>query len=292
MINNKWAENYFRGKFLFARKRFLNIYTITSFLLLVFMPIITWALSSQILRALFFYVYMPEFPSQQKWVSFILSSGFSSFMIDSFSILQFLMPILSVLIVSDFFRMKRGSFHHVLFRTKNYKSYVWKNIANYISTGVIIQYLSFLIVVLFGILTHPIVFNENWSRSLFGEFLGNSFSYQHPVNYFLLEGFLKYVIFSSVYALLGISISFITKKAYLYILIPIGYYFVISVVSASLAQTGGTWIYLFSPSFTLMAGSMVENIPIWMALAPLAIPIIFSICIIEYALRGSERALS
>ena len=71
-------------------------------------------------------------------------------------------------------------------------------------------------------------------RYLFVEITGWEFSNQHPVLYYLLEGFVRYVLFMSVYGLFSVALSFLTDKEYLCILIPMIYYNFLAIAVSAL----------------------------------------------------------
>lgn len=271
-----------------TRKQVFNIYTTTVFLISSLTPILCCALSSRIL----IYLVNGTKLGDTLMVNFVLGWGFSSYMINVFTILQFLLPILPAFGAGYFFALNDGFFTNAQPRCKNYSRYIWRRILISAFTCTLFIFLGFIVFMSFGLLTHPVEIDDNWTRSLFGEFFGNSFSYEHPVGYFLLEGILKYILFPFTYSLLAIALSFYVTKKYLCVLIPTGYYIIFSIFAIFLKSNlfnGSLYtspvFCIINPSATLMSGAEFENVMLYKALLPLLIPLIFSVTAILYKLK-------
>mgnify|MGYP005779534087 CR=1 FL=1 len=259
-------------------KRYINIYSLLSFLCCGALLFLSWGLSSRVFEYLIFNTRTELGGSQ---AAFEISFGFSNCMIEGFAIMQLALPLLAVFCAGSFFRLCTGYYNNAKPRIKRYHRFVGKDILKISMTASLALFGGFLTFYLFGLLTHPIVVDPNYSRSFLGDVFGNNFSWQNPALYFLLEGIYKYLLFPFVYCAFACTVYWFFRKYYLSLLLPLGYYVVLTILVTTIRpafyESGLSSIFdLFSPSRMLMMGTEGENVPFYAPLISLIPPVIAS----------------
>jgi len=214
--------------------------------------------------------------TKKEYMNFIFS--FANYPVDGFMMLQLILPVFAVMIVIPFLNAK-SLFAFSFTRVSLYKNYLVKLIFKYLFVGCSVLFLAHLIFLFIGVAILPIKEDIGVPRELFSEIFGKDFYNQHMVLYFVLEGFLKFFIFPFVYGLFAVSISFLTEKKYLCLLIPLVYFSVLAIFVSVLESVFIMDLLFLSPTYTLMSNSR-PYINGFVILAPLLPPLIFSIAVI------------
>lgn len=257
-----------------TKAKVVNKYIIISSALLIIIPFFSWAVFSEFFRAMFLWDTEPY----GKLEYFGKMNPFYLYPIHSFTLLQLILPVFPLITVIPFLRAKKLlSFSYT--RVQSYAKYTISTILKYSLTGCTALFLAYLLYLFIGVTLLPMTKDEGIPRELFSEFLGKDFYNQHMVWYFIIEGFIKYYVFSFVYGLFAISISFLTSKNHLCILVPIAYYAILAILVAVLESAFSINILFLSPTYTLMSNAR-PYINWFVIFTPLIPPVLFSTFII------------
>ncbi len=273
-------------------KKYLNMYTFIAFTACAILPILSWGLSSGVIRCLINNTRTERGGSQAE---FILSWGFSSYMIESFSILQLVLPLLAILLSFGFVRLCKGYYSNAKPRTKRFSAFVCKDILRFSLSASAALYLGFLLFCLFGAVTHPIVTDENYSRSFLNDVFGEGFAWKNPLVYYLLEGVYKYAVFPFAYCFFASSVYLFFGKSYTSIIVPTGYYIAMSVLMGTLRSPlygtiAGDFLQALRPSNMLMMGAESGNVPVLYPLISLIPPITASIIFFIKGIQNEKKS--
>lgn len=272
-------------------KKTLNLYFLIGTLICFIMLFVSWGLSSRVFEYLINNTRTELGGSQ---VEFVISWGFSNCMIDGFAIMQLVLPLLAILFSFGFIRLCNGYYTNAKPRTKRYSAVVLKDIMLISLSAAIALYLGFLLFYAFGALSHPIVIDENYSRSFLNDVFGDGFSWKNPLLYFLIEGLYKYAVFPFVYCFFACSVYLYFRKNYMSIIVPTGYYVALSVLSGTLAEPlygtfAGVLNKALRPSNMLMMGAESKNLPVWYPLISLIPPIIASTVFFVRGIQNEKK---
>lgn len=257
---------------------FLNRYLWIVFGLVTILPFLVWLISSEFLSALF--IWDVSGLADTRWEYIQMMYSFFSYMVDGYSVMQLLAPILAAIVVIPFLNLKKVM---VFFypRIQSYQKWLIKNILLYLSVACLVMYVGYLIFMSVGALMLPA---DDVDRDLFSDIFGVGFAHYHPYLYYVLEGFLRYVVFMFVYGLFSISLSFLTDKNYLCVLIPAAYFIVLSVcVSVIQGIFITNQLSFLAPTYTLVPndGFYVNTFVVLLPLIPV---FAFSLAVLGYQL--------
>lgn len=273
-------------------KKYLNRYAIISFITCAILPVLTWGLSTRFFEYLINNTRTERGGSQAE---FILSRGFSSYMIEGFAIMQLVLPLLAILFSFGFVRLCKGYYSNAKSRTKRFSAFVFKNILRFSLTAAVALYLGFLLFCIFGAVTHPIKIDENYSRSFLNDVFGEGFAWKKPLLYYPIEGIYKYAVFPFVYCFFACTVYLFFGKNYMSIIVPTGYYIAMSVLMGTLCSPlygtiAGDFLQALRPSNMLMMGAESGNIPVWYPLISLILPIIASIILFIKGMQNEKKS--
>ncbi len=218
---------------------------------------------------------------------------FDFYPMHGYTLIQLIGPVLAGISVLPVLRLKR-CMPNIYLRTEHGYRFFLKRAVAYIVYGCVLMYAAYVIFLLIGALNLPMYYTVD--RYLFVEITGWEFSHQHPVLYYLLEGFIRYVLFMSVYGLFSVALSFLTDKEYLCILIPMIYYNFLAIAVSALeglvqvitqAELRPNLLFL-APTYTVMsnARAYVNGFAIIFPLLPV---IAFSVLVIVYRIRWDHK---
>ena len=265
------------------RLLFFNRYLLLVTVITIFLPFLVWLISSEFLSALF--VWNISSTGLTRWEYIQMMYSFFAYMVDGFSVIQLLAPVLVTVAIVPFFNLKKV-LPFIYPRIKSYKKWLIKNILLYLSVACLAMYVGYLIFMMVGALLLPAI---DVDTDLFSDILGANFSHNHPYLYYLLEGFLRYVIFMFVYGLFSVSISFLTQKIYLCVLIPTAYYLILSLcISVFQGIFLTNKLSFLAPTYTLVPndGFYINTFIVVFPLIPVAV---FSIAVIVYQLYFNKE---
>lgn len=222
------------------------------------------------------------------------------------TIMNYPLPLLAIMpsIFSYNFIVEKNGFNNNAYpRIKNYKKFILNSIYTHSLLSGIYFYITFLLFLLIGMFLSAVVFVDNtiygeitresrgdawviykdyYTRSFLSDFLGEYFFNRHPIQFYLIYGFVVTFIFGTIYALFSMSISFLTNKKYLSLLIPFGYCLFGSILFMVLIND----LNFLAPFLTFTI--TIYEYPSYYALIPLIIPTIFSITVIYYKLNNGN----
>lgn len=274
-----------------AAKKFINIYTFIGAVSCPLMLLLSWGLSSRVFEYLIKNIRTELGGSQAE---FVISWGFSNCMINGFAIMQLVLPLLSILFSFSFIRLCDGYYSNAKPRATRFSALICKDILLISLSAAAALYLGFLLFYLFGAVSHPIVIDGNYNRSFLNDVFGEGFSWKNPLGYYLIEGIYKYGIFPFAYCVFACTVYFYYRKKYMSIIVPVGYYVALSVISGTLAEPlygtfAGEILKALRPSNMLMMGAESRNIPVWYPLISLIPPTIASIVFFIKGMQNEKK---
>lgn len=259
-------------------KKYINLYTVIGMISCVILLFLSWGLSSRVFEYIINDTRTELGGSQAE---FVISFGFSNYMIEGFAIMQLILPLLSIWFSFSFKRLLDGYYCNAKSRIKHFNRFVFKDILIISITASVALYLGFVLFYIFGALSHPIAIKENYSRSFLNDVFGAGFAWKKPLVYFLIEGIYKYAIFPFVYCLFSCAAKLYFEKDYMSIIVPAGYYIILSILAGVLIQPFygtaiGEFVKSLRPSNMLMMGAESIDMPFWYPLISLLPPLIAS----------------
>ena len=212
-------------------------------------------------------------------------SNFELYMVEGFAAIQIIAPLFPLLAVLGYFQTS-DLFVFSYPRTKHPQKYVTATIVKYCLAAGLVLFLYSLIYLAIGAfwLDMP---EQGVPREILSELLGTDFYYQHTVLYFVLENFVKFFLFPCVYALFGISFTFLVQKAYLCVLIPFAYFDIGAILVTVIDQLVPVDLFFLSPAYPLMWNAARYR-GIAFILFPLLLPLVFSIVVINRGLKKGD----
>ena len=264
------------------KKLFFNKYIWISAIVLFLVSVVSAVVFSNIIYNL-----------RHGWEITIQNASFDFYPMHGYTLMQIIAPVFASVSMLSFMEIKQD-FFFLSPRCKSYQGYLLKKMFQYIMIACLAMYAAYLLFLFLGAAILPIHYRID--RYLFIEWTGKNFSNEHPILYYMLEGFVRYVMFMSVYCLFAIAISFLTQKKYLYILIPLLYFDLGAIGEAALekmvqsiteAQLSPNLMFL-APTYTVMSNSR-DYISAFAIIFPLLPVLIFSLAVILYRLYFDKR---
>lgn len=246
--------------------------------------------------------------------------GFFGYAVWGFSYMQVILPLLASFIMLPYLREKR-MYNYSYTREKSYPSAVLKPMLRQLFIGCTILFLGYMVFLCIGlnwqmdphdVIRNNVIWEEGpdgstaidlWeidsegvlagkypdircNRVFMPEIFGEFFAVKNMFMYFVVDGFWKYFVFSFIYGLFSVGISFYTKKDFLCLIIPSVYYIVLDIVFSGL---GGNFT-LYAPSYTIMSGAS-EWVSIPQVIYPLLPPLLFAVFTLvrELAVKKKRR---
>ena len=273
-------------------KKYLNIYALIGAVCCPVMLFISWGLSSRMFEFLIKNTRTELGGSQAELV---VSRGFSSLMMNGSAIMQLALPLLAIVFSFGFARLCGGYYGSAKPRVRRFSSLIRRDVLLISLTAAAGLYTGFLLFCLFGVISHPIVINENYSRSFLNDIFGAGFSWKDPLGYYLIEGVYKYAILPFVYCAFACAAYWLFRKKYVCVVVPAGYYVALSVLSGTLSQplygsAAGGLLKSLRPSNMLMMGAETGNVPAWYPLISLIPPVIASAVFFVMGMQNEKKS--
>jgi hypothetical protein len=276
-----------------VKRVMFNRYVYSAIFAFFLIAFASWLLHSHVLNIAFMDTNAPDIKGHGDQVKATLMQGIfvlSGYMVDVFFATITFIPFLSALFCMNFLTEKEGFYKFAYFRMTNYKKYIRKRILIHLLYSAAVMYIVYVIILLIGMLVCQIKINPQDGTGMitsFDDIIGNQKTPQLLVMRYFLDGILKCVVAPICFGLLAISISFLTDKKYLPLIIPLAYYVLCTAFIDSLHLS-----YL-SPHLTIAFTSFTpiksQRIYSYDALIPMLPLLFFSITVIEYKLRRGER---
>lgn len=266
-------------------KRILfNRYYILTFALMILIPYLSWYFFSGYFEASFFWDLSETQWTREEYFRNIFT--FQNFVIDAFSLMQAIFPIFVGLAMIPFLQDQQ-LYPLCYLRVRSYRRFVIGNIVKHILTACAVLYFAHCVLLLIGVaILQPV--ELIYERTLYSDILGALFYTEHPVAFLLIEGFHKFVLCGSVYALFFAAISFYTRKWYLCILLPTIYFFGLDLAITAIGLLLDMDLFFLSPVYSLMPDSRVY-IGTGAILLPLLPPLLFSLLTIGVGLCRNHK---
>ncbi|MCB2356554.1 hypothetical protein [Clostridium estertheticum] len=268
-----------------TKYRIFNKYRVWTLLIFVLGFFLSWFFSSHLYELIFkFNFNAPDVIGHgiedQKFLINILLN-FDDYVSSTFEYTTFLMPVFVCLLSIIYIKEKKGLLLYKYIRTQKLKKTLLNSIFTHSLYNAFTLYLGFVIFLVIGLIINknPVITDRTFLNSYFG----NGFYFNHPVAYFLIEGIIKFFIFTFVYSIFTFSISLVTNKMRYCIIIPIVFYLFTSIIFGA-----GMNIQELTPAFTQGFSSYVSINPLRVFI-PLIIPILISVFLTIYHITRSER---
>lgn len=154
-----------------TRRLLFNRYYLITFLLLIIVPYLSWYFFSGYFEASFIWDLSDMRGTREEYFQTVFS--FQNFAIDSFSLIQMILPVFSGIVMLPFLRDQK-LYPICYLRTKSYRRFVLSNIIKHVLAGCIVLYLAYCVLMLIGAsILHPVVLY--YERDLYMDILGRSF---------------------------------------------------------------------------------------------------------------------
>lgn len=273
---------------LYTKRLLVNKYIVTGIASFLVIAFVSWVFGSDILNLIFMDPNAPDMDGNGQAVKQSLIKGalnFDIYMTSYYYIAIGFIPVVSAFLNGNFLDEKNGYITFAYFRVARYKTYVRKRILNHALWASVIMFTAFLILFLVGLSFNTVVIDPKSGtgcRTAFSDLLGTGFSPAKLVLRFFLDGVLKCFIAPFVFSLITIAVSFLTDKKYLCVIAPLIYFLLGNSVLTPLN------LGIFSPARTLGFISYT-NLDTYCSVLPMILPLLFSLLVIEYGLRKSER---
>lgn len=260
------------------RTRFLlfNRYVISSCLLFIVISFLSWAIFSEYFSAVFIWDLTVLSVSRAEYFKEIFP--FFRYPVDGFALIQLILPVFSMMMIIPFLNSKE-IFQFIYTRKTSYKRVMMNNILKTVIIGAVALFLAYLVFLGIGLLLLSFSPDDNVTYGLFSDIFGYNLYQKNMVVYFILEGFLRYFVFTIIYGLFGIAVSFLTAKTYQALIIPVAYYAVLSIIIAVFEAAFKIDLLFLAPTYTVVSGAR-EYTNIFMVLAPLLLPLLFVITVL------------
>lgn len=216
-----------------------------------------------------------------------------------------LLPLMPVILSYNFIKEKAGYYLHAYTRVGDYRRFMWKSIGLHALLSGVYYYVTYLLFLGIGMILSKTVFYDNtyygmmdrketysawtiypnyYTKSFLADLMGKYFFNQHPIEFYLLFGFVATFIFGIIYSLFAISVSFLSDKNYLSILIPYGYFVFGSVFFGLLLNK----MLYFAPISTF-GGLSYSSQPTFYTILPMIFPLIFALIVIIVKINRGDR---
>lgn len=199
---------------------------------------------------------------------------------------QFVLPILCGISALVFFKKNNTINKFIIYKQKNYKKIILKEINK---KSLKLSFSLFLSFIIFCVISY-IISNGNTniyiSRNFLLDLLPNNFYNNYTFIYYLLDGFVRLFFASYIYSFFACAISLNcidSKKAFF---TPIIYYFGLAMISMVLSRIFQPFIYL-SPLLIMVTGYYSNINSILVFIVPI-FTILFSLLIVYYKGRNIE----
>lgn len=208
-------------------------------------------------------------------INYLVSElNYDSYMSVSFGYGSTILPIIvSSFVISFVHEIKELLAKATLYKTLNYRTIIIL-LFKHASLGALSLYIAYIFYCILGLVFGQ---DENTSRVAFDFLLGVNFAQSNIFLYFIIEGFIKYFLFTFIYCLFSCSIALVAKKLVFTVIIPIVYYFGFSIIFGAILD-----IQILTPSYIHGFSSYMQALKISGIIIPLLVPISFTIinCVI------------
>jgi hypothetical protein len=200
---------------------------------------------------------------------------------------QLLIPCLAAIAGLLFYNDLNSIYKFSIYRTKNYKSFIIKEIFNKsikLATSVFFAYLVFYIITF--IVTGGSL-NPTITRELLLDILGKDFYYSYTYLYYLLDGIVRFLIIPFIYSFFSCSISLIVKNQKQVLFAPNFYYFGLTLFAVFLGYLVGNSSIYFSPTTIMISGQYYNVNTLLLSLINL-LPLLISFIILKRKFNNVE----
>ena len=211
---------------------------------------------------------------------------YESYMVEGYSLMQMIAPLFPVLAILPFFQEKE-MLPLSLHRTQRPARFVWRKILKYCFWTSLFLYGVSLLYQVFGLVFVKIPRHTSVPRELFNEILGKDFYNNHMFVYFMLEYFVKFFVFGFAYALFAMSLSFLLKKRYQLVLVPLLYFDGLTIIVSLFNRFDGINLFFLAPNYVVMSNA-APSMGTWTVFMPLVPVVLFSVLVIRHKLKNGD----
>lgn len=116
---------------------------------------------------------------------------------------------------------------------------------------------------------------------------GQDFYNNHMFVYFMLENFVKFFVFGFAYALFAMSLSFLLKKRYQLVLVPLLYFDGLTIIVSLFNRFDGINLFFLAPNYVVMSNA-APSMGTWTVFMPLVPVVLFSVLVIRHKLKNGD----
>lgn len=211
---------------------------------------------------------------------------YESYMVEGYSLMQMIAPLFPVLAILPFFGEKE-MLPLSLHRTQRPVRFVWRKILKYCFWTSLFLYGVSLLYQVFGLIFVKIPRHTSVPRELFNEILGKDFYSNHMFVYFMLENFVKFFVFGFAYALFAMSLSFLLKKRYQLVLVPLLYFDGLTIIVSLFNRFDGINLFFLAPNYVVMSNA-APSMGTWTVFMPLVPVVLFSVLVLRHKLKNGD----
>ncbi len=216
-----------------------------------------------------------------------------------------LLPLMPSIFAYNFLKEKSGYFTNAYTRIGDYRRFMWKSVGVHALLSGVYFYATYLVFLAVGMVLSATVFYDNtvygaearkvlgtawainphyYTKSFLANVFGKYFFNHFPIEFYVLFGLVATFVFGVVYGLFTISVSFLTDKKYLSVLIPYIYFVFGSLLFSLLLNR----LLIFAPISTFGALAFNREGTLSSVL-PLAVPLLFSLVVLRIKIHRGDK---
>lgn len=188
-------------------------------------------------------------------------------------IFQVLIPFFGVIEGVKYYRQNHSIFKYKLYRAKNYRWFMIKDISKNALFNALAIFCGYLIFYLIILIASNGTFGSSLEQHFLIELLGENFYQLHPYLYYFIDGFARFFVIPFIYAFFAQSIALIAKNNKQVAIAPLLYFFGMSAIGSALYAFVGLYGIYFSPLAIMTSEAFVgansyllifsNSIPVW-----------------------------
>ena len=194
------------------------------------------------------------------------------------NIFQLLIPIFASISAIIFYIKNQTINKFIFYREKSYKWYNFKEMLKISLKTSLSVFFAFLVLFIFSIIISKGATNPNISREFLLDILGDNFYSNYTLLYYFLDGTFRLFLIPLIYSILACSASLLFKNTKQVFLVPIIYYFGLTIISYFISNFITYGIYI-SPLIAMVPGDYYNINSLCVMIMPL-LAILISIFII------------
>ncbi|WP_159649457.1 hypothetical protein [Erysipelothrix aquatica] len=217
---------------------------------------------------------------------------FETYILDGTRMFQIVIIAFAIVAILMFFTNQKYLRKFEYSRECNIRKFELRKLLKYATFVSAAVYLGYVLYLVLGVaITNIEPIHPSPLKTIFLDYLGESFYWNHRILYYLIEGFLRFFIVPFIYSILGCALILISNKVSYSITVLVVFYFGLSVFNFVLPPMGvsymaSTLYFLLSPSAVMSNSAYIA--PTIVMLLPLCLPIIISSILVLYRIFNYE----